>query len=93
MGSIYRRGRIYWIKYGPYRRVRESSESTDIGVAKALLKRREAKLPQWTAEAIPNAGPNAFALRYQSRTWATLTIKPARLAKLLALLDNSKLTI
>ena len=45
MGSIYKRGRIYWIKYyrngKPYR---ESSKSKKEGDAKRLLKRREGEI-------------------------------------------------
>jgi integrase len=42
MGSIYKRGTIYWIKYyANGRPIRESSESDKEGVAKKLLKSRE----------------------------------------------------
>jgi integrase len=45
MGSIYRRGEVYWIKY--YRdgkAYRETSRSEKEGVAKRLLKRREGEI-------------------------------------------------
>ena len=47
MGSVYKRGNVYWIKY--YRQgkcFRESSESTKKMVATKLLKRREGEIAQ-----------------------------------------------
>ncbi|WDP92416.1 MAG: site-specific integrase [Desulfobacter sp.] len=47
MGSVYKRGNVYWIKY--YRQgkcFRESSESTKKMVAKKLLSRREGEIAQ-----------------------------------------------
>ena len=47
MGSIYRRGNIYWIKYSRGgRRFRESSESTKQSIAKRLLRLREGQIAQ-----------------------------------------------
>ena len=47
MGSVYKRGNVYWIKY--YRQgkcYRESSDSTKKMVAKKLLSRREGEIAQ-----------------------------------------------
>jgi integrase len=47
MGSIYRRGKICWIKYyHKGRQIRESSRSNKKEVAKRLLKRREGELAE-----------------------------------------------
>jgi hypothetical protein len=47
MGSIYKRGEIYWVKYyrngKPYR---ESTKSTKEADAKWLLKRREGEISE-----------------------------------------------
>jgi len=47
MGSIYKRGNIYWIKYSRGgRRFRESSESKKQSVAKRLLRLREGQIAE-----------------------------------------------
>ncbi len=47
MGSIYKRGDVFWIKYyrhgKPYR---ESSKSEEISKAKRLLKKREGEIAE-----------------------------------------------
>ena len=47
MGMIYKRGRVYWIKYyrngKPYRESTKSRKETD---AKRLLKKREGEISQ-----------------------------------------------
>jgi len=47
MGSIYKRGKVYWIKYSRGgKRFRESSESKKQSVAKRLLRLREGQIAQ-----------------------------------------------
>ena len=63
MGSIYKRGNIYWIKY--YRNgkpLRESSESKKESDAKRLLKRREGEISSGNQpEAIERQMQSAFS--------------------------------
>jgi len=47
MGSLYKRGHIYWIKYSRGgRRFRESSESKKLSIAKRLLRLREGQIAE-----------------------------------------------
>ncbi len=47
MGSIYKRGNIFWIKYSRGgRRFRESSESKKLSIAKRLLRLREGQIAE-----------------------------------------------
>jgi hypothetical protein len=42
MGMLYKRGSVWWVKYyAAGRAMRETSGSTKVGAARALLKRRE----------------------------------------------------
>ena len=48
MGTVYKRGNIWWLKYSDHRHkpIRESSGSTKKMVAKRLLERREGEIAQ-----------------------------------------------